>query len=93
MGHIIAKDIYKELGEKLDGSLVRMPWNDAMKEMVTYLYTPAEAELIVAMPYRPATLKRIADMTGINETKLHFMLDGLCKKGLVCDIWNGDKYE
>jgi ferredoxin len=93
VGHIIAKDIYKELGGKLDGSLVRMPWNDAMKEMVTYLYTPAEAELIVAMPYRPATLERIAGMTGINETKLRFMLDGLCKKGLVCDIWNGNQYE
>ncbi|SIO31462.1 4Fe-4S dicluster domain-containing protein [Halodesulfovibrio marinisediminis] len=93
MGHIIAKDIYKELGEKLDGSMVRMPWNDAMKEMVTYLYTPAEAELIVTMPYRPATLERIAGMTHLDKTKLHFMLDGMCKKGLVCDIWNGEQYE
>ena len=93
MGHIIAKDIYKELGEKLDGSLVRMPWNDAMKEMVTYLYTPAEAELIVSMPYRPATLERIARITHLEKTKLRFALDGLCKKGLVCDIWNGEEYE
>lgn len=93
MGHIVAKDIYKQLGEKLDGSLVRMPWNDALKEMISYLYTPAEAELIVAMPYRPASLERIAHLTGIHKQKLHFMLDGMCTKGLVCDIWNEGHYE
>ena len=93
MGHIIGKDIYKELGERLDGSMVRMPWNDAMKEMITYLYTPSEAELLVAMPYRPATLERIASITGLQEAKLRYMLDGLCRKGLVCDIWNEDHYQ
>lgn len=93
MGHIIAKDIYRELGEKLDGSMVRMPWNNALKDMISFLYTPAEAELIIAMPYRPATLARIAQLSGIEGTKLRYMLDGLCTKGLVCDIWNGEQYE
>lgn len=93
MGHIIGKDIYKELGEKLDGSMVRMPWNSAMKDMLTSLYTPAEAELIIAMPYRPARLERIASLTGIHEKKLRYMLDGMCSKGLICDIWNDGEYE
>ena len=93
MGHLVGKDIYKQLGEKLDGSIVRMPWNQPMKEMLTALYTPAEAELILAMPYRPASLERIANLTRIDQTKLQYMLDGLCKKGLVCDIWNETQYQ
>ncbi len=92
MGHIIGKDIYRRLGEKVDNTTVRMPWSQSLHEMLKALYTPAEADLIVRMPYRPSSIDRIARLTGINENSLRPMLESMCLKGLVCDLWEGDHY-
>ncbi|BBD07558.1 ATP-binding protein [Desulfovibrio ferrophilus] len=92
MGHIIAKDIYRELGDKVDGMPVRMPWSDAMHRMLKAIYTPAEAQFIIRMPYRPSTAQRIGPMVGMQEPELSKTLNSLCHKGLVCDIWQGDHY-
>lgn len=90
MGHIVAKDIYTKLGDKLDNTTVRTPWNDAFRDLLVSLYTPDEADLIIRMPYRPSTPQRIAAVTGIPLTPLINRLDALCDKGLVCDIREGD---
>jgi len=57
------------------------------------LYAPAEAELVIRLPYRPSTLARIASLTGEAEYRLRPMIEGLCAKGLVFDIWNGREYQ
>ncbi|NCD25945.1 MAG: 4Fe-4S dicluster domain-containing protein [Deltaproteobacteria bacterium] len=92
MGHIASKDIYRQLGRRLDQAPVRTPWTPVFQDLVRELYTPAEAELIIRLPYRPATLSRIARMTRKPENELRAGLDGLCAKGLVMDIWNGEEY-
>lgn len=92
MGHIIGKDIYRRLGEKVDNTTVRMPWSDALHKMLKALYTPAEADLIVRMPYRPSSVERIAKLTGMHEKALKPMLESMCFKGLVCDLWEEDHY-
>ncbi|WP_421903880.1 ATP-binding protein [Maridesulfovibrio sp.] len=92
MGHIIGKDIYRQLGDKVDGTTVRMPWSDSMREMLKALYSPAEAELIVRMPYRPSSLERISKLTGMDERTLRPMLESMCHKGMVCDLWEQDRY-
>ncbi|GKT28589.1 4Fe-4S dicluster domain-containing protein, partial [Aduncisulcus paluster] len=79
---IIGKDIYRQLGDKVDGTTVRMPWSDSMREMLKALYSPAEAELIVRMPYRPSSLERISKLTGMDERSLRPMLESMCHKGL-----------
>ncbi|WP_027177292.1 ATP-binding protein [Maridesulfovibrio hydrothermalis] len=93
MGHIIGKDIYRKLGEKVDNTTVRMPWSDAMHEMLVNLYTPAEADLIVRMPYRPSTVERISRLTGMDAGVLQPLLEGMCFKGLVCDLWEDGQYQ
>ncbi|GFM35692.1 ATP-binding protein [Desulfovibrio psychrotolerans] len=92
MGHIVGKDIYRKLGEKIDNTSVRTPWNDAFRDLLVALYTPAEADLVLRMPYRPSPLARVAAITGMDETALRPMLETLCGKGLVCDIWEGNEY-
>lgn len=92
MGHIVAKDIYGALGEKIDGLSVRTPQTKAFYAMLRQLYSPEEAELIVAMPFRLSTLDRIATVTGRNRSELKLMLDRLCDKGLVVDIDLGGTY-
>ena len=93
MGHLTGKDIYRQLGRRLDQAPVRTPWTPLFRELVTSLYSPAEARLIIRLPYRPSTLARIARMTGEDEQTLRPLIEGLCAKGLVLDIWNGAEYQ
>jgi len=51
MGHIVAKDIYGALGEKIDNLAVRTPQTKAFHAMLRQLYSPDDAELIVGMPF------------------------------------------
>jgi ferredoxin len=87
MGHLVGKDVlYRELGKKIDGLTVKVPWNDNFHAILKELYTVEEADLIVKMPYRLSDFKRIKKITKIEETKLRKLLDGLCAKGLIMDI-------
>ena len=92
MGHIVAKDIYGPLGEKIDSLSVRTPQTKAFHAMLRQLYTTEEAELIVAMPFGLSTLGRIARLAGRNPDKLRPILERLCDKGLVVDVDLGGKY-
>ena len=92
MGHIASKDIYRKLGNRLDQAPVRTPWTPVFRDLVEHLYSRPEAELVSRLPYRPSTLSRIAGMLGESEDALRPVLDGLCAKGLVVDIWDGGKY-
>ena len=78
MGHIASKDIYRQLGQRLDQAPVRTPWTPIFRDLVRALYTPAEAELIIRLPYRPSTLARIARMSKESENAVRPMLDTLC---------------
>jgi len=92
MGHMVAKDIYGKLGKKVDNLHVRAPSNDTFYEILKELYTAEEAEVVVKMPYLFSGLERISKITKIEESKLKRVLDGLCSKGLVMDIWLGEEY-
>lgn len=87
MGHLVGKEVlYRELGKKIDGLTVKVPWTDNFHAILKELYTVEEADLIVRMPYRLSPFKRIKKITKIEETKLKKLLSGLCAKGLMIDI-------
>ncbi len=92
MGHLVGKDIYRRLGQKLDNLTVRTPWNETLYEMLKELYSEAEADIIVKMPYGLASVAKIAKATGYKESVLQPNLDRLSDKGLLVDIWARDKY-
>ena len=92
MGHIVAKDIYGPLGEKIDSLSVRTPQTEAFHAMLRQLYSTEEAELIVAMPFGLSTLGRIARISGRSEDNIKPILERLCDKGLVVDLDLGGKY-
>lgn len=93
MGHLTGKDLYRQLGRRLDQAPMRIPWTQILRELLETLYSPAEAELVCRLPFRPSTLDRIARLSGENELRLYAMLERLCAKGLVLDIWNGREYQ
>ena len=92
MGHLVGKDIYRQLAERLDQAPIRTPWTPVFHELITSLYSPDEAALIICLPYRPAGLDRIGRLSGRSEAELQARLASLCHKGLVIDIWDGAEY-
>lgn len=87
MGHQVGKDIYHRLGLTLDGFDVRAPWNQALAAILRELYSEDEAELVVRMPLAPASFKSVLRITKYPEPKLRRLLEGLCAKGLVMDLF------
>ena len=86
MGHLVGKDIYRRLGKKVDNLTMRAPWNETLHAILKELYTPEEAELLVAMPYGMSTLERLKRVTRMEEGRLLPLLEGMCDKGLVIDL-------
>lgn len=92
MGHMAGKDLYRKLGKKIDGLTARAPWNDTFYKILKELYTPQEAELVARMTYGLADADGIAKITGFEKNELQKLLDSLAEKGLIIDIWTGEKY-
>lgn len=92
MGHLVGKDIYRSLGKKIDNLTVRAPWNDTLYAILKELYSVAEAEVVVKMPYSLANLERIAQLTGQPVDRLRPLIDSLCDKGLILDLWIEREY-
>ncbi len=92
MGHIAAKDIFRRVGDKLDSLHVRCSWNDDLKALLKALFTEEEAEIFVKMPYVFSDLNRISKITRLPREHTRQLLNSLCSKGLVVDIWINDRY-
>lgn len=92
MGHTVGKDLYRELARKIDGQTVRVPYNETLHSILTELYTPDEADLLVRMPYGLSTIDEIEKVTKIEHVKLQRLLEDLASKGLVMDLDAGGEY-
>jgi ferredoxin len=92
MGHIVAKDIFGALGDKIDGLPFRTPQTETFQAILRELYSPEEAELIVSMPFTLSTADRIAKVAGRDPKEIESLLARLSDKGLVVDIKLGDTY-
>ena len=87
MGHLASKDAYHGVARKLDSLTVRTPHTPALRAILEELYTPREAELVARMPTALCRLDQIARVTGIDVRELEGLLEGLCAKGLVIDLF------
>ncbi|MBN1608444.1 MAG: 4Fe-4S binding protein [Polyangiaceae bacterium] len=93
MGHLTGKRLYRALGHKVDGLSVRVPWNETLYALLKELYSEADAELIVKLPYGLAPLARLERVTGMAQSELLPRLESLCSRGLVFDLTvNGSTY-
>ncbi|MFZ5569750.1 MAG: ATP-binding protein [Thermodesulfobacteriota bacterium] len=92
MGHLVGKDVYRRLGDKIDNLTLRAPWNPAFRELLAALYSPEEAELVVNMPFGLSSIQRISGITKIPIEKLRRLLETLCGRGLVIDLWIQEAY-
>ena len=86
MGHLVGKDVYWRLGEKMDNLHVRAPWNDTFHSLLKELVSSDEADLIVRMPYLFSSLDRVARVTRMDKGQVESVLSGLCQRGFVMDV-------
>ncbi len=92
MGHMVGKDLYRKLGNKIDNLAVRVPWNETFYEILKELYSGEEAEVVIKMPYGLANFEKIQKVIKLEPLRLRKILDNLCSKGLVIDMWLGSEY-
>ena len=92
MGHMDSKKLYRKLGRKIDNLPMRAPWNETFYEILRELYSQKEADVFVKMPYGLSDLNRVAQVTKYESSELQKILEGMCSKGLVMDLWINDAY-
>ena len=92
MGHLVGKDLFRKLGEKIDGLEMRAPWNEKLYAILKELYSPEEADVVIKMPYGLSTLEGLEKVTGYRRVELQRILDSLTAKGLVTDLCIHDTY-
>jgi ferredoxin len=92
MGHLAGKEIYQQLGDKLDNLPFRISKNKELYSILRSLYTADEAELIVKMPFGLSTDDQIEKIANFDKVRLASVLESLCMKGLVVDIWIKERY-
>ena len=92
MGHMTGKEVYRRLGRKIDSLTMRAPWNDALFDILSELYTTEEAELLINMSYGLSTLEKLVGISKSELPRLRSTLDDLCAKGLVIDIWINQEF-
>lgn len=92
MGHTVGKDIYKRLGKKIDNLTCRVKHNETFYKILKELYSSEEADIIIKMPYGLSPLDQIEKITGYEHSESLRILEELCSKGLVIDLWIQDKF-
>jgi Pyruvate/2-oxoacid:ferredoxin oxidoreductase delta subunit len=91
MGHSAVKDVYYQVGEKLNELEMRAPMNLYLYEILKEIFTSREAEIFCMMPYSLSTAERISQITKIEEVELKKILNDMSSKGLVLDLFvNGE---
>jgi ferredoxin len=92
MGHLVGKEIFQRLGDKIDCLPCRINKNAALFNILKALYSPEEAEFVVKMPFGLSTSDEILKEVGCEKSKTNSLLESLCTKGLVMDMWIDNRY-
>ncbi|HXX81066.1 MAG TPA: 4Fe-4S binding protein [Thermodesulfovibrionales bacterium] len=92
MGHVVGKDVYRRLGRKIDSLTFRAPWNETFHAILKEFYGQEEADLVLKMPATLTSFENLQTVTGYDEIRLRTLLESLCSKGLVMDLWLRGSY-
>lgn len=69
MGHLTARDAYKNLEERINWFTQGASASDTLYKILQVLYTEKEAKRAALLPVRPFTLKKAAKIWGTSEAR------------------------
>ena len=85
MGHLTARDAYKNLEERINWFTQGVPPTQTLYKILQVLYTEEEARRMALLPIRPFTVKKAAKVWNTTEAKAEKYLLHLCEKALLVD--------
>lgn len=85
MGHLTARDAYKNLEERINWFTQGAPPTQTLYKILQVLYTEEEARRMALLPIRPFTVKKAAKVWNTTEAKAEKYLLHLCEKALLVD--------
>ncbi|MDF2879021.1 MAG: 4Fe-4S dicluster protein [Clostridia bacterium] len=91
MSHIVGKEAYKSLEERLNKFPQGAPPSQTLYHILQLLFTEEEAKLASSLPVRPFTLKTASKIWNTSELSALKRLENLCSKGVLLDMDNKGK--
>lgn len=76
-------DVYERFAEKLDETALGAPRTPELMEILRELFRPEEAELALALSFRPTPLARVAEAAGRAPEELRPALEAMADRGLL----------
>lgn len=80
------EDVYERLRQKMDNFPIGLPRSEEILKFLRRIYTEAEAEILTnfTVPYMDSrTVEDFSKATGIDETKVKKVFEGLVKRGMM----------
>ena len=91
MSHIVAKEAYKNLEERLNKFPQGAPPSETLYKILSLLFTEEEAKLASLLPIRPFTVQKAAKIWNMHELDALKKLEELCFKGIMLDLTHHGK--
>ena len=86
MSHIVGKEAYKSLEERLNKFPQGAAPTQTLYKILSLLFTEEEAKMASLLPIRPFSLKKASKIWQINELETLKLLEKLCSKGVLLDL-------
>lgn len=86
MSHIVGKDAYKSLEERLNKFPQGAPPSETLYKILSMMFTEREAELVAMLPIKSFNVKTASIIWKMSETEAEKILDTLASKALILDL-------
>lgn len=86
MSHIVGKNAYKSLEERLNKFPQGAPPSETLYKILKMMFTEKEATLVAQLPIKEFNVKTAAFIWKMNEAEAEKILDNLASKALILDL-------
>lgn len=86
MSHIVGKNAYKSLEERLNKFPQGAPPSETLYKILKMMFTEKEAALVAQLPIKEFNVKTAAFIWKMNEAEAEKVLDTLASKALILDL-------
>lgn len=88
MSHIVGKEAYKSLEERINRFPQGAPPSETLYKILGLLFSEKEAALVAQLPIRPFTVKTASKVWKMHESSTHKILDELASRAILLDMDN-----